>query len=385
MNSRRIPWYYLEWSIKPDGSLFRRDDQLAEGVAGVNGWQGVEIVSPVLLANRDGLNEVLHVIEFIRNNFWIDTPRSAGFHIHVGNGDDWFPTRSLRQIGSLLYGTDPILAQLHPPHRRENYMFAPSNRYLSNVSFGTKIDQLDQHPQVEDELQEQPSGPVRPWWNFWSRSDAATRQAQQEEILEERQRGNHPPRPRETAYKIALHHILCQSVLQRNSQRLGVLFDPQTYNPIPMGEAISVLLEAPNRDAVAQLLKVGSHRAAYNFDSHLFERFMKRTIEFRQPASTTDSATILCQISIALRLCSVCLTEDYGDLVKISADCSVAEYNPSYYDVYDLLLDLHLIPEARLVGAISNPAVNVDEAGQDYLRSIGLVQTSGIASLLFAR
>ncbi|KAI1776275.1 putative amidoligase enzyme-domain-containing protein [Hypoxylon cercidicola] len=372
---------YLEWSVKPDGSLLLSDQMMGESRDDITypyGWRGVELVSPVLLANRDGFNEVLQVVEFIRNNFWTETTENAGLHIHIGNGNQWFPPTPLRHIACLLYAADPVIAQCHPEHRRQNRLFAPSNRLFSNVSFGMKTHQTDQHPPEPEDEAEQLHSPARinrAWRDILRPLDFF---GWLYALNEDREAENFPPRPTEGAYKINPDDWELNLRLDRFNRYMGIApASPESakqFTVIPMLQVMEQLLASTTRDTLAQLMKAGAQRAAYNFDSHLYGRqFTKRTIEFRQPASTLDAAEILFQVVTAAALTHFAFQASYGQLMKVVLDCNVAEDEPSFYDVYDLLLDLGLRNEARFLSRTSNVETRSDDAGKEYLRSLGLI------------
>ncbi|KAI6080553.1 putative amidoligase enzyme-domain-containing protein [Hypoxylon rubiginosum] len=366
------PDEYAEWSFKEDGTLSSQSsDQIRETRAGYHGWQGVELVSPVLLADRDGFYELLQVIEFLRNNFWIDTSDRAGFHIHVGNGNGTFERFSLRRIGYLLYQADPILAQSHPPHRRNN-IWAPSNRFFSRVSFGMKAHHAIAHPPEPIEVNQDPV--AQPWWSRWS--DPSRRSSEQRAELRER---IYPLRPTRLAYPTEPsgypYYIL--GTMLRDRDDYGIVHDENSITPISMSDASYELLAAPTRDILAQLLAVGApgrtYRAAYNFEAYMDEHGHIGTIEFRQPESTIDAAAVVCYVSLALRLCEYAAIADENTLSKISVDLRVAEEAPAFYDLYDFLLDVDLGPEADFLSSISQ-GDDKDATGRRYLEEIDLVR-----------
>ncbi|KAI1767853.1 hypothetical protein GGR53DRAFT_479898 [Hypoxylon sp. FL1150] len=343
-----------------------------------HGWQGVELISPILNADGDGFYEVLQVVEFLRNNFWIDTPEKAGFHIHVGNGKASFERYSLRRIASLLYLADPVLAQSHPKHRRWGNMWAPSNRAFSRVSFGMKARHTQYRPPDPNETDDTP--PRQPWWSRWSNPPGTYGERRDWAVERAARADEFPPRPNSPVYPSEVRQLSAavQFSMLRDRDEYGITHDPADLRPrVSMQDAVDELIASPTRDILAQLLSVttlppGMYRPAYNFDGYfnLGDR-AKRTIEFRQQAATIDAAAVICYTCIALRLCEFAAIADFGLLMKIGADLAIAEDNAYYYDVYDFLLDIDLRPEADFLSRIARGA-DKDVTGREYLVEIGV-------------
>ncbi|KAI0834668.1 putative amidoligase enzyme-domain-containing protein [Hypoxylon sp. FL0890] len=337
--------HYREWYTENDLSLDIRPPEL-EAMRGPNsGWVGVEVVSPALWANDEGFSQVRKVCEFIQNTFWTSTPPSAGLHIHVGNGKEYFPVQSLRQIAAFLYAADPILAQSHPKHRHENG-FCPSLRLFSKLSLGIKKSGLSAPPEQLNKRTNSPSSRLRSFFqNIFRRSPPHSKPTRN---TEERKKDRFPPRPKKGVYA-------------PNSER-----DPEDQRT-SVFEAVAALMEETTREGVSILMTTNSMtRLGYNFHDPTVAN--KRTIEFRRPASSLDPAEVVAQARIAVALCEFAANPDQEQFQKIILDCDTADEYPSWYDVYDLFIDLNLRPEARVIHAALKGTLD-DSVRAEYWKS----------------
>ncbi|KAI1390803.1 uncharacterized protein F4822DRAFT_442062 [Hypoxylon trugodes] len=308
-----------------DISMSLTPDELQDFVTPKYGWAGVEVVSPALWATDEGFAEVRTVCEYIQNHLW--TLCKTGLHIHVGCGNEWFSIRSARQIAALLYAGDPVLTQLHPKHRRTN-RWCPSPRLYSKVSMGKKMQHAPEPPSQLSDVSQQ--------------STVANIPGKKVTIQPL------PVRPTEKSYEIERDYL--QILLDVNTDP-EIQQDVKTYNPIPIMEAVNELLKSTARGTIAELMgtPLFSSRPAYNFQHFRVEG--SRTIEFRQPTGTVDAAEVVSQARIAVHLCEFGANASIEQLLPLLLDFEVAEQQPAWYNVYDLLADLNLHPEAKVVYA----------------------------------
>ncbi|KAI1100272.1 hypothetical protein F4804DRAFT_344876 [Jackrogersella minutella] len=328
---------YTNWAVKIDISLLALPTDLAEMNRGDYGWCGVEVISPALWATNGAFNQVREVCEFLQRTFWTSTAPQAGLHVHVGNGNLWFSLTQLRQIAAFIYAADPILAQIHPEYRLTNSTYCPSLRLYSNVSLGLK--NIPSTTAGVDSITAAPSPSTYVQWArgllrnisraFWPEKNAGSRAEE-----------HYPPRPK----------------------------------PVPISDAVAEILQAPDREALADLMEVYRKRAAYSFNQLAWE--VKRTIEFRQAASTVDPAEVVSQVRIAVRACEFAATADFEKFQKIIFDCSTAEDDPGWFDVYDLFLELNLRPEAKIVQAALDGTMS-DSIRQEYWSNFSNKEKNG--------
>lgn len=98
-------------------------------------WHGVELRTPASFAGRDARRSIAYVLDVIKSTYRVRINSSAGFHVHVGNGREWFPPRVLKRVAALLWAADPTLSRLHEPWRRMEF-YSNSIRYESELAGG---------------------------------------------------------------------------------------------------------------------------------------------------------------------------------------------------------------------------------------------------------
>ncbi|KAI1214709.1 uncharacterized protein F4807DRAFT_455161 [Annulohypoxylon truncatum] len=157
---------------------------------------------------------------------------------------------------------------------------------------------------------------------------------------------NFPARPTTQSYTIDPQTL--NRSLNRVRLAFGIEQTQENFSPTPLLEAVAEILRTTNRENIAELLRTPI-RSAYNFQQLAWE--VKRTIEFRQAASTIDPAEVVSRARIAVRLCEFAANATHQQLHKMFFDFSVAEVDPRWLDVYDLFVQLDLRPEARVVQA----------------------------------
>ncbi|KAI2608899.1 uncharacterized protein GGS25DRAFT_531875 [Hypoxylon fragiforme] len=342
---------YREWTVKGDPSL-STPDELDSGID--SGWDGLEVCSPALWATEQGFAEVRRVCELLHDTIWTtNIGNYTGLHIHVGYGHSWFPMHSARRIAALLYAADPLLAASHDPDRLLN-SFCPSIRMYSNVSLGVRIADLEMRPHSELEISDVSlAGSSRPRTELAQRiRDGFARSQQAVSSSSTRPyRGGLPPRPSTKTYT-PLPEAL-ENILPSAARNYGVYPDRYDFRPAPMQEAVAELLQTDNRWALGKLTTVSSGRSAYSFH-HFLRDGGKRTIEFRQAAGTVDPAEVVSRARIAVRLCEFASNGSVQSdrYRKLLTDCMIAEDMPSWFDFYDLLLELDMRPEAEVIHAV---------------------------------
>ncbi|KAF3060957.1 hypothetical protein GL218_03434 [Daldinia childiae] len=121
-----------KWNVALDGSL-------GETFMDKYKWQPIEIQSPALWATDESFKEIEHVTNVLTYNYRLRVNPTCGFHVHVGNGTDFFTGEAIRRLGMFLWAADPTLSRLHPPWRRV-HSYSASIRYHSQLATkGTTI------------------------------------------------------------------------------------------------------------------------------------------------------------------------------------------------------------------------------------------------------
>ncbi|KAI1441104.1 putative amidoligase enzyme-domain-containing protein [Annulohypoxylon stygium] len=126
---------YTKWIIKRDASIIHPD--------GGYKWYGMEIISPVERASPEAFGLVRYVLNVIKSKYRTTANQTCAFHVHVGDGLELMSLDHTRRVAGLLWAADPLLACVHPPHRRNNY-YCQSIRERSNLAHGRKAAEKDQ-------------------------------------------------------------------------------------------------------------------------------------------------------------------------------------------------------------------------------------------------
>ncbi|KAI5863920.1 putative amidoligase enzyme-domain-containing protein [Durotheca rogersii] len=340
--------YAEGWQVKDDMSVKMPPELLREEHMQEYIWQRAEITSPPLWATEKSYNEVRAVVWALSDAYWVLAPaETAGLHVHYGRGRDWIPFHELRRIAAFLYPADPILVQMHPPPRRET-AFAASNRLYSQLAHWVTPEQaaaLIRNPDLEE---------VPPW------ADGSGPQTR--------------PLPAPAPFFPPLFRRGALGGYTFSEHVFGLGRDPMLdqgrQTPLGTEAGARALLAAPNAPTVALLMQFFMNRAAYNFgayNSGTYRRVWpgpsgpggellpdpynqpRRTLEFRQAASTDDADEVVAHCRVVVRICEWAGRSRPRDFWKIVLDCAQAETHPGWYDVFDLLADLGLADEARVL------------------------------------
>ncbi|KAI0973549.1 hypothetical protein F4678DRAFT_470840 [Xylaria arbuscula] len=292
-------------------------------------------------------NEIRAAVQAIKDEFWIITPIDSRMHYHYGHGKDYIPFQKLRRMAALLVAVDPLMVQLHPKHRRMND-YCLSNRLYSRVAHGRSAEKTARDLGAEY-IEASPE-----IFGFGPRSDPIPRP-----VRKHKPDLSVPFKRRElTGYKFS-------RAIFRNSG-----FDSdntKATHPLEIPRAVSEILRCANAPTVAELMRYGplaDDRPAYSFRTYGIEFYKhvirsrgqvnvnyqdKRTVEFRQMASTMKPEEVVAHGKVVVRLCEFAAEADIHDLWKLAFDCTDAESHGDWYDVFDLLAELGLISEAEVL------------------------------------
>ncbi|KAI1431050.1 putative amidoligase enzyme-domain-containing protein [Xylaria sp. CBS 124048] len=338
---------YQDWRVKRDLSVHLETRQNDCHEIQRYYWDPVEVVSPAFWATEDTWTEIYNVVQAIRDEFWILTPRSAGLHFHLGHGKEYIPFRKLRRMAALIMAADPILVQLHPKHRRENG-FCFSNRLYSLVAHGYDTDEVAddiERPEVEEE----PEIPN------------ATQKGTAESV------GTSVARPGIPFKRGELEgYVYNEEIFQ---EKIMDLYRPEFPKPRDIPTMVREILKCPNAPTIAELTKTcrwSGDRPAYAFNHYALDKYRiillhrdpeeqhKRTVELRQFASTMVPEEIVAYGKIMVRLCEFADEATLDELWRVVLDCTVGEEHGEWYDVFDLLQELGLGEEGKaLVDSIT--------------------------------
>ncbi|KAI0427590.1 hypothetical protein F5Y09DRAFT_333256 [Xylaria sp. FL1042] len=339
---------YVDWTVESDKSVYFPNEMNSEKYVGEYHWFPVEIVSPALWPTEASWEEIRAVVQAIKAEFWVITPPTAGMHYHYGHGKDYIPFRKLRRIAALVIAVDALLAQLHPEYRRESG-FCLSNRLYSGVAHArtaaaTSLDidvlYIEARPEVPG-----PEHWPEPFPHpFYTRTPGLTVPFKRGEL---------------TGYTFREDRFKKFEYDENNTGEA---------RPLEIPLAVAEILQCLNAPTVAELIHYSpdiNRRPAYSFYSythHFYKQPIqddhditecdhkyKRTVEFRQMASTMEADEVVAHGKIIVRLCEFAGEAELADFWKLILDCAVAEGHGDWYDVFDLLADLGLISEAKVV------------------------------------
>ncbi|KAI1349805.1 hypothetical protein F5Y01DRAFT_305818 [Xylaria sp. FL0043] len=340
---------YVDWTIKSDESVIIVDGIDHEKYMGEYEWFPAEVCSPALWVTEASWEEIRAVVQAIKDEFWIITPSTAGIHYHYGHGKDYLPFQKLRRIAALAVAVDPLMAQLHPEHRRDE-SFCLSNRLYSRVAHGRtaaattedlNVAYIEAEPEVPGP-ERRPKPFPRPW------------HMRTPSLIVPFKRGEL------TGYKFDRYYFRGSGYAEDNTGEC---------RPCEIPFAVTEILQCQNAPTVAGLMRYSPEpkdRPAYNFRAYTnpfykkiartppngeIDRYYqhKRTVEFRQMESTMEAEEVVAHGKIIVRLCEFAAEADLAKFWRVVLDCTVAEDHGDWYDVFDLLAELGLTSEATVL------------------------------------
>ncbi|KAI1171872.1 putative amidoligase enzyme-domain-containing protein [Nemania sp. FL0916] len=442
---------YGRWSVGQDSSVFLNRlgipaavrQQLSEYL-----WVPIEIASPAMYVSDEAFEEIRTVVQALQDTFWIITPRSAGMHFHYGNGKEYIPFPKLRRMAALTLAADALLVQLHPEHRRAND-YCKSNRLYSRAAHGVgaadtarrlrRADDVEapaedfrtlptvrtNRPRVTPPVPPRRFG-INPFWMVSALFAARRRSCS---LLQwglsqlgwprpgpSQPERRSPPRPPFRRGELTGYGPFDPAVYDDGSndpprgrqprpgsraarwqaqQQIGVGNSPAPIDIVP---AVKAILSCTNAPTVAELMQVSpdyTERPAYSFRHYESAEYKRddgggelRTVEFRQCAATMVPEEVVAYGKVIMRLCEFAGKAHLNNFWKVVLDCSVAEARGDWYDVFDLLAELGLADEARVLAQsverfraeqASAQAVGNDNGGDDRSESRG----SGSSGLVY--
>lgn len=88
-------------------------------------WHSAEVISPALYFYPEALTQIRVACATISTQFRVAATRTTGLHVHVGDGANGFSHSTLRNLIALLWGFEPQLQTLQPPHRHTETWCSP--------------------------------------------------------------------------------------------------------------------------------------------------------------------------------------------------------------------------------------------------------------------
>ncbi|TGJ83977.1 hypothetical protein E0Z10_g4759 [Xylaria hypoxylon] len=124
-----------QWSVDvdPTASHGLEESELVRGKPGRYRWLGLELRSPAYWDVPHVYDEIRFVVNLVKSRYRVRVNHSCGFHVHVGNGPQYFDAKTLKRAGAFLFAVDPLLSRLHAPWRRVGE-YSTSIRYRSRLA-----------------------------------------------------------------------------------------------------------------------------------------------------------------------------------------------------------------------------------------------------------
>ncbi|KAI0535842.1 putative amidoligase enzyme-domain-containing protein [Xylaria digitata] len=124
-----------QWTVDvdPTATSGLEEMDLVKGKQGRYRWVGLELKSPACWDVSHAYDEVRFVVNLMKSRYRVRVNPSCGFHVHVGNGAQYFDAKTLRRAGAFLFAADPLLSRLHAPWRRVGE-YCTSIRYRSRLA-----------------------------------------------------------------------------------------------------------------------------------------------------------------------------------------------------------------------------------------------------------
>ncbi|KAK9796527.1 putative Amidoligase enzyme-domain-containing protein [Seiridium cardinale] len=141
---------YHRWTLRWDSSL-----SLTAGVdghmagTGVDPWirttcaMPLELISPAMRATPESFQEVMRVVNLVKQQFKMHINPSCGMHVHVGMGPDRIGPAPLRRMACLIWTIDAIMNEIHPSHRHANNQCARNRQHCQLARGMTAADAMD--------------------------------------------------------------------------------------------------------------------------------------------------------------------------------------------------------------------------------------------------
>ncbi|KAI0832173.1 putative amidoligase enzyme-domain-containing protein [Hypoxylon sp. FL0890] len=342
---------YMEWGVIRDVTvtvpdhIVREDPIMDEYI-----WEDVEVYTPALFATDKSWAEIHRVVTALNKNFWIIVPESAGLHVHYGRGKQWISPSHFRNLAAFLYAADPILAQMHPEHRRglDNF-WCESNRLYSVLAHGATGEEASQvlksesrgfhsaliqltsleAPGSESELpppQVIPSGKsARDFVSIFRRGSLEGY----------------------TTFSELRFLATIPSFMRRG--QIPLMFtseEGESNEPLGIVNASQELFSTAHPSVISYLMSLSSaSRLAYNFNAYkhttykvvetdgarnvICESQPKRTVEFRQPAGTMNPEEVVAHGKVVVRICDIAANKSTEDLWKLILDFAQGETHGS--------------------------------------------------------
>ncbi|KAI2621704.1 hypothetical protein GGR54DRAFT_599426 [Hypoxylon sp. NC1633] len=312
---------------------------------------GLEVVSPAMYATDGAFKEVEEVANMLRRTFRTAVPPSCGLHVHVGAGTDFLNLRTIKRMAAFFWAGDLLFQQMHPLNRRYNeYCLGP--RVKSKVGLGRETGPFNKVSADANKVDTSTDDTNTDDTN----TDSANK------VLCSIQSYINSARPLRllTNFRRTFprnKHVDTPSQEEMDACTNGciVAWPHEHVDPVPGVHIIKGAIEishCSSFDAVHAIMSAGS-RGAYSFENYSDDKQKEegtpRTVEFRQAAGSLDGHWVSTYAQLCVGIARFAEDASEGRVWRLIDDCHHAETKNTGYDVIDLLLDLGLTREAKVV------------------------------------
>lgn len=376
------PYYYFWRVIDDETAKLPPEEEEEDGMS----WPGFELLTPAMKFNETNLTEIANVYRWLSAgdpNFQPSgprTPRTCGFHVHVGIGAARFSAFQMRRIASVAYATGKLLSQLQPDYRKKESE-ASNCRFLSFLAFISQHE--DPATDAEDLLE-----------NF---CDTVQSKAGTQEDGEEDENygfeGGFEEAPLDEPAEVYVDSGSLDFSWQTNdgstasslppfnrliargslpSEEAGFLkdFQEEGEDPRPrrsIAHAVNILMRCQSPALVAELMLEGHSVSfrGYKEPASKYGPKPKPTVEWRQMPSTFNPDAAVAWITVVAHLTRAAIDWDWEDLNKLLRRCAMGETEPDKYDVFNLLEDIGCVEQAEIIqdmvlnGTVGSPFYNL--------------------------
>jgi hypothetical protein len=311
---------FWDWDVVNDLSLQVPPDY-AKAYRAVK-WYGVEIISPAFRATLDNVDRLRRVIDHLSHKFRFFCPEICGTHVHVARLGNPFSMDDLARIASVTFTAGPLISELHHMSRQNNGFCLPSHRYSYLAKGKTALEACNNEAD-----------------NSRLKIKAPTPLSNPACVVE--------PPPRSFMGR--------SSYLFPRARDRGMLQKREIASMELLLAGVNEIMRCPNEIVLNRLMEnAWGMRGAYNFanykkgipeDADHLRAFLSKqnpTVEFREAAGMMNADNLVTWVTIVLNLTSVAVLTSMDSLSCFFQRSAAGAQDPAVYDVFDLLIDLHL-------------------------------------------
>lgn len=315
---------YWDWDVQDDISLMFPQNLIK--AYGAIQWFGVEITSPAFRATLENVEKIRQVIGHLSRKFRFLCPRVCGTHVHVSRLGKQFTRDELARIASAVFTAGPLISELHHSGRMNNNYCLPNH---SQSALATGMTALEACKDLENKTGKS--------WAPLSK-------------------------PTMVVAPVPAVSMGRKSGLFPRIRKRGMLQERPRIPAARLLGNVTELMSCPDALTIARLMTTPHLplRIAYNFQNYTggADTDEKPTVEFRQAAGTVNADNLVAWVMVVLNLTSVAVLTDERSFSGFLQRCAAGAEDPGVYDVFDLLIDIHLPRTAQYIQSTLSETAN---------------------------